>query len=114
MRFFAEGSYQHGTGKDYDVDIAQPTFSKVLSEMLVVLERTICPKWIKFEMTEQEMRDAKRYFYDKSEIPGIIMCVDGTHIKIIPPTVNRHLYYNRKGFYSLNAMIVSTNIIMYM
>ncbi|XP_065080793.1 putative nuclease HARBI1 [Ochlerotatus camptorhynchus] len=97
LRFFAEGSYQHGAGKDYDVAIAQSTFSKVLSEMLVILERKICPKWITFAMTDQEMREAKRNFYDKSGIPGIIMCVDGTHIRIIPPTLNRNLYYNRKG-----------------
>ncbi|XP_055628063.1 putative nuclease HARBI1 [Toxorhynchites rutilus septentrionalis] len=34
------------------------------------------------------------------------MCVDGTHIKIIPPNQNRNLFYNRKGFYSLNVLIV--------
>ncbi|XP_055544846.1 putative nuclease HARBI1 [Wyeomyia smithii] len=106
LRFFAEGSYQHGTGKDYDVAIAQPTFSKILSEMLDILERRICSKWINFEMTANEKYQANRYFFEKSRIPGIIMCVDGTHIKIIPPKVDRNLYYNRKGFYSLNAMIM--------
>ncbi|XP_055614942.1 putative nuclease HARBI1 [Toxorhynchites rutilus septentrionalis] len=106
LRFFAEGSYQHGASKDYDVAIAQSTFSKVLDEMLIILERKICTKWINFEMTQQEMREAKRFFYEKSGIPGVIMCVDGTHVKIIPPIADRNLFYNRKGFYSLNTMII--------
>ncbi|XP_065092850.1 putative nuclease HARBI1 [Ochlerotatus camptorhynchus] len=106
LRFFAEGSYQHGTGKDFDVAVAQPTFSKILSEILTVFERKMCPQWINIRMSNEEMRRAKRFFYEKSGIPGVIMCVDGTHIKIIPPNVNRNLFYNRKGFYSLNVMIM--------
>lgn len=59
-------------------------------------------------MSDVEKQEAKRYFYDKSRIPGVTMCVDGTHIKIFKPSVDTHLFYNRKGFYSLNAMIVSS------
>ncbi|XP_058821148.1 putative nuclease HARBI1 [Topomyia yanbarensis] len=62
--------------------------------------------WINLQMSEEETLRAKRYFYEKSGITGVIMCVDGTHIKIVPPTTNRNLFYNRKGFYSLNAMII--------
>nr|XP_036213841.1 uncharacterized protein LOC118680020 [Bactrocera oleae] len=37
----------------------------------------------------------------------IIGCVDGTHIKIIAPHKElQHLYYNRKGLFSINAMIL--------
>lgn len=107
LRFFAEGNYQHGAGQDFNIAVAQPTFSKILAEMLGVLERKLCPKWIKLQMTEDEQRHAKLNFFRKSAIPGIIMCVDGTHIKIIPPNQNRGLFFNRKGFYSLNVLIVS-------
>ncbi|XP_058122802.1 putative nuclease HARBI1 [Anopheles ziemanni] len=34
------------------------------------------------------------------------MCVDGTHIRIIPPMNDRDHHYNRKGFYSLNALMI--------
>lgn len=108
LRFLAEGNYQHGSGKDFDVAIAQPTFSKVLTEMLTVLERNICARWINLRMSNEEMSQAKRYFYEKSGIPGVIMCVDGTHVKIIPPKTNRNLFYNRKGNYSLNVMMVNS------
>ena len=46
-------------------------------------------------------------FFKKTDFPGVIGCVDGTHIKILAPNKeDQHLYYNRKGFFSLNAMIV--------
>ncbi|XP_055616049.1 putative nuclease HARBI1 [Toxorhynchites rutilus septentrionalis] len=106
LRFFAEGNYQHGAGQDYHIAIAQPTFSKVLTEMLNILERTLCKKWISLNMTEDEQRRAKLHFYQKTSIPGVIMCLDGTHVKIIPPKLNRNLFFNRKGFYSLNVLIV--------
>lgn len=107
LRFFAEGNYQHGAGQDLHIAIAQSTFSKVLTAMLKILERRLCSKWISLVMPEDEQRRAKLHFYRKSGIPGIIMCVDGTHVKIIPPKINRNLFYNRKGFYSLNVLIVS-------
>ncbi|XP_058810960.1 putative nuclease HARBI1 [Topomyia yanbarensis] len=106
LRFFAEGNYQHGAGRDFHVSIAQPTFSKVLADMLEILERKLCPKWISLEMSPEEQCRAKLNFYRKSGIPGVIMCVDGTHIRIIPPAQDRNLFYNRKGFYSLNVLVV--------
>ncbi|XP_067633779.1 putative nuclease HARBI1 isoform X2 [Eurosta solidaginis] len=58
-------------------------------------------------MTEAEYTECKEYFFEKTGFPGVIGCVDGTHIKILAPRKQyQHLYYNRKGFFSLNAMIV--------
>lgn len=106
LRFLAEGSYQRGVGNDHHVAVAQPTLSKILSEVLEVMERQLCPKFIVMAMTEQEKDAAKTFFYEKCAIPGVVMCVDGTHVKILPPSENRELYLNRKGFYSLNVMII--------
>ncbi|XP_053959721.1 putative nuclease HARBI1 [Anastrepha ludens] len=107
LRFFAEGGYQNGTGQDFNIGMAQSTVSIVLSEVLNILEATLCPRWISLAMTETEELEAKRYFFGKTRIPGIVMCADGTHIKILKPAGdNSHLYYNRKGYYSINAMII--------
>lgn len=106
LRFFAEGSYQHGVGADYNVGMAQSTVSKWLSNFLEIMQRKLCPQWIKFEQSEIEKQEAKQDFFTKAGFPGVIMCVDGTHIKIIKPSDEPFLYYNRKGFYSINAMVV--------
>ena len=107
LRFFAEGSYQKGSGNDFNVGFAQPTVSIVLKEILDVVDQKICPKWIHARMTEEEKTESKRSFYLRTGLPGIIGCIDGTHVRIVAPKKElQHLYLNRKGYYSLNVMIV--------
>ena len=43
----------------------------------------------------------------KTKYPSIVGCIDGTHIKIIKLTIDEHLHFNRKGYFSMNAIIVS-------
>lgn len=57
--------------------------------------------------SEEETRANCQEFYRKFAIPGVIGCIDGTHINIVSPNKNSHLYYNRKGNYSLNTTLVS-------
>lgn len=108
LRILAEGSYQKGAGNDYNVGLSQSSVSKIFTECIDAMHSEICPSWISFQMTELEKSEIKDYFYKKFKFPGIIGCIDGTHIKILAPGVDeRFKYYNRKGFYSLNATLVS-------
>lgn len=108
LRFLTEGSYQKGMGNDFALGLAQPTLSKILKDMLIAIESYICPQWIKSEYTEEEKMQAKLYFYKIAGIPGVIGCVSSTHVKILAPNqAEQRLYQNKKGFHSLNAMIVS-------
>lgn len=107
LRFFAEGGYQTGVGKDHEVGLAQSSFSEVLSVVLCFFESEMCPVWIKTPTTEEEKRKISMNFYGKHKIPGVLGCVDGTHVKIIAPPDNKHLYFNRKGYFSLNVLLVS-------
>ncbi|XP_050339117.1 putative nuclease HARBI1 [Bactrocera neohumeralis] len=65
--------------------------------------------WINLELSNVEKSEAKKDFYQKYGFPGAILCVDGTHIKIVAPTKDKFLYYNRKGYFSINAMIICDN-----
>ncbi|XP_059220599.1 putative nuclease HARBI1 [Stomoxys calcitrans] len=102
LRFFAEGGYQTGIGKDCDVSMAQSSWSKVLAKVIQIFEENLCPRWIRFWRTEDEKIKIALAFYTKHGIPS----VDGTHVRIIAPKSNKDLYYNRKGYYSLNVMLV--------
>lgn len=51
-------------------------------------------------------------FLEKFNIGGVIGIIDGTHVAIIAPPVADEenppaVYYNRKGFYSINVQIVN-------
>ncbi|XP_067635609.1 putative nuclease HARBI1 [Eurosta solidaginis] len=37
---------------------------------------------------------------------AVIGCIDGTHIGLQRPSVDKHMYFNRKGYHSVNAMIM--------
>ncbi|XP_067634817.1 putative nuclease HARBI1 [Eurosta solidaginis] len=107
LRFLAQGSYQLSVGNDFNLALSQPTVSAILAETFEALEQVICPLLISFEMSEEEQTKAKIHFYQKAGFPGVIGCVDGTHIKISAPTKSdQNLYFNRKGFFSLNAIII--------
>uniref|UniRef100_A0A499FX21 Putative nuclease HARBI1 n=1 Tax=Anopheles gambiae TaxID=7165 RepID=A0A499FX21_ANOGA len=103
--FFGEGRYQHGTGQDFHVAMAQTTFSNTLRDLIPPLI-TLLGDWIQLNMTESERMEAKQYFFERSGISDVVMCVDGTHIRIVKPKYRPLRYINRKNYYSLNAMIV--------
>ncbi|VDI37724.1 Hypothetical predicted protein [Mytilus galloprovincialis] len=45
--------------------------------------------------------DVVRKFREKRGFPGIVGCIDGTHIHIKPPTEHPQSYVNRKSFHSV-------------
>ena len=38
--------------------------------------------------------------------PGVIGCVDCTHVRILAPTTNEHEFINRKGQHSINVQLI--------
>ncbi|XP_060665546.1 LOW QUALITY PROTEIN: putative nuclease HARBI1 [Drosophila nasuta] len=70
-------------------------------------DRLLCQVTICLQMSSQQIRKSSEYFFSKHQLPRIVACVDGTHIKIVKPVNNASFFFfNRKGFYSMNAMVV--------
>ncbi|XP_055916167.1 putative nuclease HARBI1 [Eupeodes corollae] len=108
LNLLASGSYQTNVGTNVLLSMAQTTVSKFFRRTLSLLENKFCPQWIKFDCSK--FRDSKEYYYRKFKLPGIVGCVDGTHIPILRPKENEHIYFNRKGFHSLNAMVICNHL----
>lgn len=85
--------------------MAQQTTSKTISEVCAAIEN-IGDRWIKFPMTREEKTIAKVSFMDIYGFPGVIGCIDGTHVAIVRPNQEEHAYFNRKGYHSKNVQIV--------
>jgi hypothetical protein len=51
----------------------------------------------------------KQMFFDTANFPGVIGCVNGTHIPICKPRnhPDPEIFRCRKGYYSLNAQVVA-------
>lgn len=92
-----------------NVAMSQATMSRVINEVAQVIVRHLAHKYIKFPVTRQEIIESQRKFQEAHEFPGVIGCVDGTHVHIISPEKFReHVYYSvRKSSHTKNVQIVS-------
>lgn len=102
LELMAKGSYQDLIGNDYLIGMAQSTVSTVLWEVIEAIENNLCSEWIKYEFSEA----ARMHFYRKFKLPGVVGCVDGTHVNLLRPKLDEHMFFNRKGKHSLNVMVV--------
>ena len=59
------------------------------------------PRFIKWPLTLDECLKIKNEFYIRGGFPGVVGCVDGTHVRLQAPTQNENNYVNRKGFHSI-------------
>lgn len=60
-------------------------------------------------------------FYRTTGFPGVIGCIDCTHVAIVPPTNNlnlvenqhpEYLYINRKNYHSINVQLVNIKYLL--
>ncbi|CAG5002234.1 unnamed protein product [Parnassius apollo] len=57
------------------------------------------------EMEELELVQRFR-FQRRFKLPGTVGCIDCTHIAIVMTSDEEHLFFNRKGYHSLNVQMV--------
>ncbi|KAK4882460.1 hypothetical protein RN001_005779 [Aquatica leii] len=111
LHFFAHGSYQKPVGKDYHCSLSQASVSRCLNEIMGIINEHLIHRYIRFPTTLQDITRVKNGFYEKFDFPGVLGCIDCTHIAITPPPANdlvnpAHVFMNRKGFYSINCQII--------
>ncbi|CAB3220881.1 unnamed protein product [Arctia plantaginis] len=111
LQFFAQGSYQAAVGQDNFIALSQPSVSRCIKITADLIVEKLLPNCIKFPMTESEKLIAMTEFQELFNMPNTLGAVDGTHISIAKPSINHptapgNLFYNRKGFYSINCQIV--------
>lgn len=104
LRFYATGTFQTVIGELFGVD--RSTASRTISRVTEVLVRQM-PKWVSLP-NQQEADLTKEKFFAKAGFPNVVGCVDGTHVRILAPSVNEHEYVNRKNFHSINGQVATT------
>ncbi|XP_026745433.1 putative nuclease HARBI1 [Trichoplusia ni] len=105
LSFLATGSYQKIVGVGHY--LTQRTTSRCIREVVNALNHNwMVSRWIVFPQTPQERSIIKEKFQRTHNLPGVIGCIDCTHIAIVRPAEDEHLFYNRKGFHSLNVQMI--------
>ncbi|XP_060804390.1 putative nuclease HARBI1 [Amyelois transitella] len=107
LSFYATGSYQRPIGNNEGHFVAQQTVSSVIAQVTACLNSSqIRRKYIQFPTTEQNRNRIKTEFYNKFHIPGVLGCIDCSHVAIIRPVEHEERYYCRKHYHSLNVQLI--------
>lgn len=102
LRFYATGSFQEVVGDIFGVSKA--TVCMCIRRVSQVLSNSLNGV-VSFE--DQRGADAtKRQFFDRFGMPGVIGCVDGTHVRIVCPSQYEGVYVCRKGYHSINIQLI--------
>ncbi|XP_063405555.1 putative nuclease HARBI1 [Mytilus trossulus] len=95
-------------GHQENVRIISNIFDVADSSVIVSRDRFISAilnnlkdRFIRWPSGAAEQNDVVRKFREKRGFPGIVGCIDGTHIHIKPPTEHPQSYVNRKSFHSV-------------
>ena len=99
LKYFASGSFLQVVGDNMGVD--KGTVSSGIQRVSHALAAKT-DQFIKWP-SDQRKREIKQGLYESGGFPGIIGCVDGTHVRITAPNVDEPSFVNRKGYHSLNV-----------
>ncbi|CAI6373074.1 unnamed protein product [Macrosiphum euphorbiae] len=116
LNFLATGSYQSPIGNSRFMGLSQPSVSRCISEVVTALNLPeIFNAWVKFPKNINELNDIRNGFYRNTGFPGVVGCIDCTHVAITPPSTNlnlnenqhpEYIYVNRKGYHSINVQLI--------
>ncbi|XP_023289088.1 putative nuclease HARBI1 [Orussus abietinus] len=112
LRFFASGSYQNCIGSNVNMAINQPSVSRCIHNVTNILNLLqIFDIWVHFPRNIGEAEQLRNRFWVEHRFPGVISCIDCTHVAIFPPSKDdqqfpEHIYVNRKGCHSINVQLI--------
>ncbi|CAC5421454.1 HARBI1 [Mytilus coruscus] len=100
LRFYASGSFLEVIGDTMGVDKA--TACRAVNDVTNAL-LSKKDQFIKWPARQEERDRNKQGFFRGGLFPGVIGCIDGTHVKIQAPSEDEPAYVNRKGWHSINV-----------
>jgi hypothetical protein len=102
LRLLATGTYQQ-LSADTNL-ISQPSMSRTFHKVI----DAICDLRGEYIRIPQDLTPVKLTFLNYGGFPGVIGCIDGTHIPIVKPRNHPQpeIFRCRKGFFSINVQIL--------
>ncbi|XP_033763297.1 putative nuclease HARBI1 [Pecten maximus] len=105
LRYYATGKMQLCSGDNFNVD--QSTVSRVIQRVTNALNhQDVVRRFVTFPLTAEAIKKHQADFYAVARFPGVVGAIDGTHIRILRPSINEPEFVNRKNFHSINVQIV--------
>lgn len=101
LRFYASGSYQLIVGDTMGETVERTASQSSVSRIINSVSDALCRRsgeFIRFPTAPGEVSAVQEGFYNLQGFPGVVGCVDGTHVKIQTPAGEVGVaYFGRKG-----------------
>lgn len=82
-------------------DISDSSVVMCRDRVINALLNNLLDRYISWPLNQNTQADIAAKFHEKNRFPGILGCIDGTHIKIKAPHEYSQSYVNRKGYHSV-------------
>ncbi|XP_071137367.1 putative nuclease HARBI1 [Mytilus edulis] len=102
LRFFACGGFLQVVGDTQGID--KSTVSRCVQKVSDALNAK-ADQFIKWPSVQRK-GDIKQGFFDNGGFPGVVGCIDGTHVRISAPSHDKPSFVNRKGYHSINTQAI--------
>src|SRR6266496_1944836 len=82
--------------------VGKSTVSNIIGDVSKAIVQQLSGQYIRFSNID-EATHSMEFWREKTGIPGVVACIDGSHIPILQPAHSGTVYCNRKGYYSINV-----------
>ena len=104
LRYLATGDKFRTIGDSMGVHISS------VSRCVASVTEALCKHlgtFVHFPNDEDSMNQEKHKFYQVANFPGVVGCIDCTHVRILAPQGDEEPHYiNRKGYHSINVQAI--------
>ena len=85
-------------------NVSKPTISRVIHRVSAVLTNRLCEEV--FIPSPANIDRNCQAFFDIAHFPNVLGCIDGSHVRIKPPSEDEFINVNRKGYHSINMQCI--------
>lgn len=82
-------------------DISDSSVVVCRNRVVHALLNNLQDRYISWPLEQNLQADIAEKFREKRGFPGILGCIDGTHVQIMPPKEHPQSYVNRKNYHSI-------------
>eukprot|EP00795_Rhopilema_esculentum_P005709 gene5709-10959_t len=104
LKFLATGDAQQSLS--YSFRISKSSVSRIISETCEAIYASLAGKYLSPPTTQSDWLTISRQFEELWNMPNVIGCIDGKHIRIECPKLSGTLYHNYKGFFSIVLLAI--------
>ena len=104
LRFLATGDAQQSLR--YSFRIGKATVSKIISETCDAIYTSLAENYLSPPATQSDWLKIAEQFEELWNMPHVIGCIDGKHIRIECPKLTGTLFHNYKGFFSIVLLVI--------